>query len=127
MKILALLILLLSALGCAKSAPKYPEQLKQFHLVFVKGMAFSKDFMQATNNDLDLRLLKFEADEPFKCLLFKVTQTNPYQQVFVQEDPIQECHEVTGYKAKENVILMNWIDDTMKFLDEHNCFDKKGQ
>jgi hypothetical protein len=125
MKILVSLIILMSVLGCAKEAPKYPENLKSFHLVLVNGLAPSNDLLVATKNDLDIRLLKFKADQSVKCLLFNIVQTNPYQFQFVQEEDISQCHEVAGYKASENIILWNWIDDIMKFLDEHNCFKKK--
>ena len=126
MKIILMLVASLSLLGCAKQAPKYPQELQTFHLVEVVGQALDKRFTDRVVNldELEDRL-QLMSQHSVDCLKFSVVQLNPYQFKFIAQVPLVECHQVTGYKPDEEVILWNWIDDTLSFLDKHNCFDKK--
>lgn len=128
MKIILMLAVSLSLIGCAKNAPKYPTSLTTFHLVEVIGQPLDKKFLDMVVNkdDMENRLQVMNLTQEMNCLKFQVVQFNPYKFQFISQVPNLECHQVMGYKPDEEVTLWNWIDDIMSFLDAHNCFNKKG-
>lgn len=122
MKIILILVAI-SLFGCAKEAPKYPSQLKQFHLVEIVGQPLEKSFIKMIENADSIPRAK--ANEVVRCMHFTVLEVNPFVFQFDGIVPLIECHEVSGFKPSENVILWNWIDRILKFLDDHNCFKKQ--
>lgn len=123
--ILILVAVTLSLLGCSKPIPKYPDQLKTFHLVEIVGQPIEQKFLDAIENvdDFEERM-SIRSNASMNCLEFNVEKINPYQVKFVGVVEDKNCHAVSGYKPDETVILFNWVDDVLKFADEHKCFDK---
>ena len=113
-------ILSLSLVGCKKGLPAYPEQLKEFHLVEVRGKPLSPQFASLVLNVQDIPEVR--AGEQVNCLRFEVVHVNPYQFNFTGVVPLVDCHEVSGYKPQESVLLWNWVDDVFRIAEENNCF-----
>lgn len=120
MKIILMLAVCLSLIGC-KGIPKYPDDLKSFHMILLPGYPLSEEMLSKVENRDDIQTRSEGVNMP-SCLKFEIVQTNPYVFKYISEVYLGDCHEVAGYKPDENVKLWNWIDDVFKKAQENGCF-----
>lgn len=119
MKILLTLVASFLVAGCAGSSlPEFPD-IKDHYVVDVKDEVLPAYIATAITN-----LQEIPAPvEVVRCLKFEIVSKVPYKIKFIAEVPVKECNGVGGYKPKDSVSLLNWIDDVTKWAEtKKKCF-----
>lgn len=120
MKLFIMLVASLSLLSCKKKLPAYPSDLKDFHQFIIRGQSIQKETLTYVLNEEDLSRTLRSDPSSYKCLHFDVVDVAPYQFNFTGIVPIENCHEIAGYKPDGNVKLWNWIDDVFRKMSKSN-------
>lgn len=115
MKYLPLLLLLS---GCAGSLPDFPSQIKYHYAVIVENQPVPEKLLSVVTNTEEVPPIL-----GVQCLEFNIVSQYPYQIKFNQIVDLVECNGVGGYKTKDMVSFLNWVDDVGAWAEEKKkCF-----
>ena len=117
---IVLLFVVLATVSCATgSFPEFPDEIKDHYLVEVRDEEMHQDVILAVVNPEEVP----EMTEVVRCIHFEIVSKIPYKIKFKAIEPMKECNGVGGYKPKDSVSLLNWIDDVKSWADKRKkCF-----
>jgi hypothetical protein len=125
MKKCLILVSSLLLVCCATGpAPSFPEDLKDYYALLIKGEPIPADFQRRVSNVESLSFsVETMEDNSARCLHFEIATKHPVRLKYISEVEIKKCHLVGGFVPRDTQSFFNWVDDAWDWMETRKrCF-----